>query len=285
MRLAVLSDIHGNHAALECCLDDALNRNVDAFLFLGDYLGEFPYPQKTMKILYSLAEKYSCFFLRGNKEDYWINRRNNQSFAWKEGTSSTGALQYCYANLTDRDLDFFASLPISREIQFEGCELLLVCHGSPERNNEKMLPDDERTKSILTRCTQKYILCGHTHIQQVMTQEGKTLLNPGAVGVSLHSAGNAQYMILHAKEGGWQQEFIEIRYNKEFVLSEIQESGLGKLAPCWTQVTVHLMMTGEISHGTVLAKAMEYCQAETGACTWYDIPETYWERAVRELIG
>lgn len=58
MELAVLSDIHGNYAAFERCLEYALGRHVQAFIFLGDYLGEFPYPQKTMKMLYALKEQY-----------------------------------------------------------------------------------------------------------------------------------------------------------------------------------------------------------------------------------
>lgn len=53
MRIAVLSDIHGNHIALNECLKHAKGQNVDRYVFLGDYLGEFPYQQKTMgKMVY-----------------------------------------------------------------------------------------------------------------------------------------------------------------------------------------------------------------------------------------
>ena len=58
MKIAVLSDIHGNYIALEECINYALDKGIDTFLFLGDYLGELVYPQKTMKFLYSLKEKY-----------------------------------------------------------------------------------------------------------------------------------------------------------------------------------------------------------------------------------
>lgn len=73
MRIAVLSDIHGNYIALQECIDYALNRGIDTFILLGDYVGELAYPQKTMEILYSLKQKYNCFFIKGNKEDYWMN--------------------------------------------------------------------------------------------------------------------------------------------------------------------------------------------------------------------
>ncbi len=42
MKIAVMSDIHGNYIALQRCLAHALEQNVDAYIFLGDYLGEFP---------------------------------------------------------------------------------------------------------------------------------------------------------------------------------------------------------------------------------------------------
>ena len=60
MKLAIMSDIHGNYRALQSCLEHALAQHVDTYIFLGDYLGEFPYPQKTLKILYELRSKYSC---------------------------------------------------------------------------------------------------------------------------------------------------------------------------------------------------------------------------------
>ena len=92
MKLAVFSDIHANYTAFEVCLTYALSRGITTFIFLGDYSGEFPYPQKTMKTLYHLQEKYTCIFIRGNKEDYWLNRKHDNSCEWKDGNLTAGAL-------------------------------------------------------------------------------------------------------------------------------------------------------------------------------------------------
>ena len=73
MDIAVLSDIHGNDIALQRCIDYAKEQGIDTYIFLGDYLGELAYPQRTMKMLYDLARENTCYFVRGNKEDYWIN--------------------------------------------------------------------------------------------------------------------------------------------------------------------------------------------------------------------
>ena len=107
MEIAVFSDIHGNYEAFKQCVDLVLGRGIRTFIFLGDYLGEFPYPQKTMGLLYALKEAYTCFFVKGNKEDYWIDRKYNPACEWKDGDLTVGAMEYCYAHQTDRDISFF----------------------------------------------------------------------------------------------------------------------------------------------------------------------------------
>lgn len=284
MQIAVFSDIHGNYTAFRKCVEFALKRNIDMFIFLGDYLGEFPYPQKTMEIIYGLKEKYTCFFIKGNKEDYWINRNNDKDCEWKNGNQTVGAMKYCYDNLAEKDIDFFKSLPVSKEIKFENTAAIMACHGSPNRNNEKMLPSDDRTNKRIDECACKYILCGHTHIQGIIEHGNKVELNSGSVGVSLHSGGKAQFMVLHQDGQEWDYEFISMDYDKENVIREMQESGLEKAAPYWTQITKHLILTGEVSHGTVLAKAIKLCEGETGENCWYNIPDKYWEEAISELL-
>ena len=106
MKIAVMSDIHGNYIALQRCLAHALEQNVDAYIFLGDYLGEFPYPQRTLEILYELKQNASCIFIRGNKEDYWLNRRKDQNCDWKSGNRSVMAMIYNYNSLNARSYSF-----------------------------------------------------------------------------------------------------------------------------------------------------------------------------------
>ena len=68
----------------------------------------------------------------------------------------------------------------------------------------------------------------------------------------------------------WRHEFVALDYDRERVINEMRESGLEDLAPYWCEVTKHLILTGAISHGAVLAKAMKLCEEEQGNCTWYN---------------
>lgn len=284
MTIAVFADIHGNSIALQQCLTHALQCGADTFFFLGDYLGELAYPQRTMKLIDSIQAQYPCFFIRGNKEDYWIDHEKNPT-GWKEFDSTTGCMYYTYHNLKQEDLCFFKSLPLRRQISFDGLPLLTVCHGSPRRVNEKMQANDENTLLLMEQDPASYILCGHTHIQNRFESHGKTVLNPGSVGVPLRSGGKAQYMLLRESSGKWEYTFFSLKYDVEAVIADLHASGLYERAPYWCKITEHTLRTGEDSANTVLKKAMEICRQRFGACHWPEIPDSCWEQACSELFS
>ena len=285
MKIAVLSDVHGNYIALQKCIDYAVDKGVETFIFLGDYVGELAYPQKTMEIIYSLKEKYSYFFVKGNKEDYWLDYQANGEQGWNECDSTTGSLYYTYYNLTQKDLEFFKSLSHTAELEIDGFPSITICHGSPQKVNEKLLPNNEKTLAIMEENSSAYILCGHSHVQGKIEHNGKLVLNAGAVGVSLHGDGKAQFLILEGSEQKWDYKFISLEYDVEKVIEDLYISGLMQKAPAWCKVSANLLRTGETSHGTVLAKAMELCRNELGECNWPNVPEKYWDLAVKEMIG
>ena len=285
MKIAVLSDIHGNDAAFRTCVEYALAQDIHIFFFLGDYVAEFPYPQRTMELLYEMQEKYDCYFIRGNKEDYWLDCKYNPDCIWKTGNHTVGAMKYTYGELKERDFTFFKDLPISRRVEFEGSAPIMLCHGSMERNNQKMLPEDAETKRIMEECDCKYILCGHTHGQMTIEHAGKVVWNPGAVGVAKHSGGKAQFMILNQKGKGWEPEFVSLEYEKEQIFEDLQESGLEQMAPYWTQITRHLLQNGEKPHAETLFYAMDLDTAENGSSTWYKVADKYWIKAITDLIA
>lgn len=284
-KIAVLSDIHGNYLALEQCIKYALEHEISTFIFLGDYVGELAYPQKTMELIEHLRSLYTCYFVKGNKEDYWINYQMNGEMGWKDKDSTTGSLLYTYTHLREKDISFFKELPIMKEVCIEGMPPITICHGSPRKVNKKMKPNDEETLHILEQNSTDIILCGHTHIQCKIEHNGRKIFNPGAVGVPLHSGGQSQFMILNGIDGEWKEEWISLCYDVEQTIEDLYQSGLSEMAPYWCRVTENLLRTGEVSHGSVLAEAMKYCKEETGECIWPNIPEQYWKRAVEVILG
>lgn len=281
MRIAVLSDIHGNYVALKACLDVALAKGIDTFAFLGDYVAEFPYPQRTLEILYEMRKRYTCYFIRGNKEDYWLARKEDKDCVWKNGNHTVGAMHYTYDNQTEKDLAFYRSMPICEKITMQGAADLVICHGSPESNTQKLQRDNPDTLQYLEKSPYEYIIYGHIHRQGIVEHDGTKAINPGAVGVPAGSFGKTQFMILHQDGRDWREEFFSLDYDRERVLKEIKESGLEEITPYWTRVTKKLVTDGSVTHGRVLTKAMELCEKENCNSFWYDIPDRFWEEALR----
>ena len=64
MKIIVISDIHSNYAAFESAFDTIEEINPDGIIFLGDYVTDFPYPQRTMELLYKCQCKYKGWFIK-----------------------------------------------------------------------------------------------------------------------------------------------------------------------------------------------------------------------------
>ncbi|SHO45595.1 metallophosphoesterase family protein [Anaerocolumna xylanovorans] len=282
MDIAVLSDIHGNYVALKQCLEYAVSHNINTFFFLGDYAGELAYPERTMQLLYDLSKEHQCYFIKGNKEEYWLKYRADGERGWKDKNSASGALLYTYNSLTDRDLEFFEQLQPVQEIVIDKMPAIIICHGSPNNVSEKLLPNDMRTIDIMNSVNASIILCGHTHIQQKIAHKERCILNPGSVGIPFFSEGKTQFLILHGKDGIWSEEFISLRYDVDRVINDMHEVKLYEHAPYWSLITEYILQKGHISHGKILSRVMELCKEETGDCVWPDIPEKYWAQAVEE---
>ena len=285
MRIAIMADIHSNHIALETCFAEAQRRNAEIFIFLGDYLGDLAYPQKTLEYLDGIKKKYPCIFIRGNKEDYWINHKNgkHRDWVWEAGRSGSGMLAYVYNHLTLEQIENFEKMPISMTMRYQGFPDFVICHGSPWKTNESMREDydyiDELTKRLETELT----ICAHFHIQSKYTRNGKLVINPGAVGVPLRSNGQAQFMMLEGISGKWETEFITLQYDRERAIQEMDEEKLSEQAPGWCRITKEVLRHGQATHLMTLMKAQELYEQHTGINDWKNIPEEYWNMALEEM--
>ncbi len=281
-KIAVIGDIHSNHAALERCIRHALDEKADEFLFLGDYISDCPYPQKTMKLIYEMKKSYICRFIRGNREDYMLNHRKHPEERWIY-SSASGNLLYTYENLTDRDLDFYQSMDIQGIYKKEGYPVFRYCHGSLTRSNELLVSDNSDLERIMSDLDVDLLISGHTHIQETMKFGDRKLIHPGSVGIPWYYDGKTQYMILHGTEKGWEEEFFQLDYDLEIVKEEFRTSGIMEKAFYWPKLNLHTLATGNDYTTPCLKRAIELCREAEGSVAWPDIPEKYWQQAAKEF--
>lgn len=281
-RIAVIGDIHSNYVGLEKCIEHALKQNPNEFLFLGDYISDCPYPQKTMEIIYEMDKNYRCRFIRGNREDYMLNHRKNPEERWTY-SSASGSLLYTYENLTEQDFRFFESLDMKGYYEKAGYPPFRYCHGSLVRSNEILEPDGENTVQLMESLDVDLLVSGHVHFQEEKNYDGKKILHPGAVGVSWYFDGKTQYMMLHGSKTGWKADFFRLNYDVEKIVADFETSGLNQKAPAWSKITIHTLRTGTDYNSACLRRASKLCEEAEGSVTWPDIPEKYWQQALQEF--
>jgi hypothetical protein len=75
------------------------------------------------------------------------------------------------------------------------------------------------------------------------------------------------------------RRFRSVEYDISKVVKELHESGLLDMTPYWCGITVHLLKTGKISHGSVLGEVMK---ANDYKDPWYAISKEYWDETLKK---
>jgi putative phosphoesterase len=217
MKIAVISDIHGNVDALIEVLKKAKKEGVAHLLVLGDIVGYYYHPDK---ILEALSE-WNFDLIKGNHEkileDVITDSSVDESIRLKYGSGHQEAIQ----KLTEDELAFLKGLPETKTVQFDDTSLLM-CHGSPWSNDYYIYPDCE--KEIILKCdseTHDFVLIGHSHYAFAIKNAKSILINPGSVGQSRQIGGKASWCIINTENRCFQM--MSTDYNTEKLLSEVRK--------------------------------------------------------------
>lgn len=282
-KIIVISDIHSNYAAFKSAVDTIEKINPDGILFLGDYVTDFPYPQKTMELLYKCKSAYKCWFIRGNREDYLLEHRNNLNDGWTH-SSSVGSFLYTYENLTDEDLDFFADLPIYSEIKIDGAPLIYACHGSPKSTTENILLNSSAQVKYVKKIKGNILLCGHTHHRKIISVKDKKIVFCPSLGLPQDGEkyGHSWITLLTSSDNNWEAEFIDIKFDADTLIEDYRKSDLTKYAPIFSECIIKSLQThSDIAYQCVLL-AWDYAKNDKFKGGKI-LPEKYWIQAAKTL--
>ncbi len=236
MKIAVISDIHGNMEALNAVLKDIEEQGCERIFALGDYAMAGPQPAEAVQFFMSKEYEQNYSMIQGNTDlliaDYSIyvfNALNEKAPIMSEALKNDVDL------LNNNEKEFLKNLPIQLEVMVEGVRFLLT-HGSPRKNNEDILPTTpiDVIDQMLENVDADVVLCGHTHIPcGFQTKNKKTVINVGSVGRPFTPEPKSCYLTINVNNGKCVFEHHFVDYDKETASNKLRNrkfSGSEKLA-------------------------------------------------------
>lgn len=242
MRVAVLSDIHSNYYAFKACYEDAVKCGAESFIFLGDYVSDLSEPQRTMDLVYEIQSKYPTVCLRGNREGYMLDCESGIS-SFTRGSKS-GSLLFTYEHLRKKDLEFIRGLKISDTIEIEGVRIE-IAHAAMDNDRYYFDSNDGHTAEIFPQMKCDYLLTGHSHKQYIQRNAGKTIINPGSVGIPQGGTQYPKYALLDIANGNISCQLREVPYDMTDAIHSQFASGLVDYARYWAIGILYDIITGE----------------------------------------
>ena len=222
MKIAFISDIHGNYDALKAVFKEMKHLNVKKIYCLGDIVNYYYDPDKCIDLL--IKNKTEC--VRGNHEEIFLenlkNKKKRKLYAEKYGNS----IYINFKILKKKHINFIKSLPKSLNLKI-GSKKALITHGAPWKIDFYFYKDvkDKWIKKIKQYKKEIFIL-GHTHHpMKLKLNNNKIILNPGSVGQPRNKTKNACWLLVNEKS--MKMKFMETKYDNKKLINKITKFDQG----------------------------------------------------------
>jgi putative phosphoesterase len=205
MRVAAISDIHGNLPALEAVLADIESEGIKRIVVAGDTVSG-PWPAE----VYDVLEEVGATHVRGNADRLALAGGEGDIGDWS--AERMGARRAAVAEW-----------PLTAELVVEGLGNVLVCHSTPTSDEliyTRVTPDEE-VAELFAEVDADVVVCGHTHVQFERTlPTGLRIVNPGSVGMPYEGRRGAFWAVL-----GPDVELRSTSYDVEAAIAAMLERG------------------------------------------------------------
>jgi putative phosphoesterase len=226
MRAAVITDIHGNLAALEAALEAIEAIGVEDVYCGGDLVGYGPHPNEVCALL----EDRGIPTIYGNY-DYAIGRDLTDCgcayITARDRALGQESVDWTLAHTDARAKTFMRGLPF--ELRFAmGDQRVRLVHGSPRKVNEYLFED--KPESLYNRLAAgadcEVLVFGHTHKPWIRAFGGVLFVNCGSVGKPKDGDPRAAFAILELTDGRVDASIERVPYDAAAVAREVEAVGL-----------------------------------------------------------
>lgn len=182
MKIAIISDIHGNLEALKSVLNDIERKNICKIYCLGDIIAKGSHPEECINLIKNKCE----VVLKGNCDEYFTSDIDLTSKTSEE----INRINWNKNKLSDESKKYLASLPFCYEFYLSG-RLIRLVHAHPEKI-DKFAGNIDSISNIFslvlpsnnTISEQKadVLIYGHIHTPYVQKMYNRYIINSGSVG-------------------------------------------------------------------------------------------------------
>jgi putative phosphoesterase len=213
MRLAVLSDPHGNLPALEAVLTEVDRSSPDAIWVAGDLVGYNPWPNEVLGILKDRHVRA----IRGNHDRAAVTG-NTSGF----NDLAAKAVKWTRIALTPESVGYLKGLEDHARLDLSDGAIAMY-HGSPREDDEYIWPW-MATEDLILVARARILILGHTHVPMAFAFRSGFLANPGSVGQPRDHDPRASWALLDTEPPTF--EIHRVRYDVEAVAAAIRKAGL-----------------------------------------------------------
>lgn len=230
LKIALLSDVHGNLPAFQAVLDDVDSHGVDELWFLGDLVGYGAQPDECV----ALAAERCDLCLAGNHDLGVLDRIDIADFS----PHAAEAARWTRERVSSDTLEFLGGLEPTRDGKAIG-----LYHASPRDPVWEYVLSTSQAGVCIDKMPERVAAIGHTHVALRFTREGgevtgeavahgtkldlsedEWLVNPGSVGQPRDGDPRAAWMALDLD--GWQAEWRRVKYPIDEAAGAIEDAGL-----------------------------------------------------------
>ncbi len=231
MRYGVISDVHGNLAALNATLEVLHRQRIDKLICAGDLVGYGPHPNECVSVI---AEHHPIC-VAGNHDLIACDRLTSE----RANRLARQTLEWTRDVLADDARTYLEQLPLTA--QADG---VVVAHGALDDPSDYTLTPEQGAAQLELMCARhcaSFLILGHTHRAWALTRaagvlplrrnalirfssQDVMLLNPGSVGQSRELRALARFLILDLASG--EASFYGISYDHRRCRRELIRNGL-----------------------------------------------------------
>lgn len=272
MKIAIISDVHGNYPALVNVVADARSNNVDQFVFTGDYIFDLPYSNDVVHLI--MNTNNACV-IKGNKETYLVSLSKDDQKDWVY--DQIGGIYQTFRDLSNDVINYLLGLKEEAYLPLDNGEVLYATHYLKNTiqkikqtcsssgyhrqmltapftheqflgNFHSVLMQEDLRKEIGS-INASVIVFGHNHLQGYGYVDGKLIINPGSCGQPLDFNPEAAYTILETTQNGYAVTEKRVAFDIDSIINHTKESLLYINGKIWTELVLLSLRTGRDYYG------------------------------------